>query len=72
VWPRSRQQTRPEGALMQPCSAPSGGDDPVQRPSPAAEVWSDTCGKRHSQEDDQVSWRAAARGEKTGDAWWTR
>jgi hypothetical protein len=57
-----------EGALMQPCSAPSGGVDSVQRPSPTVEAWSEACSKGRSQVDDRFLWRAAAHGEKTGDA----
>jgi hypothetical protein len=52
VWPRSGQQTRPEGELMQSCSTPSGGVDPVQQPSPAAEAWGEACSKGRSQVDD--------------------
>jgi hypothetical protein len=56
---------------VQPRSAPSGGVDPVQWPSPrctTAEAWGEACSKGHSQVDDQFLWRVAARGEKTGDA----
>jgi hypothetical protein len=55
-----------EGALMQPCSAPSGGVDLVQQPSLAAEAWGEACSKGRSQVDDRFLWRAAAHGKKTG------
>jgi hypothetical protein len=44
----------------------SGGVDPVQRPSPAAEAWGEACSKGRSQVDDRFLWRAAAHGKKTG------
>jgi hypothetical protein len=51
---------------MQPCSVPSGGVNPVQQPSPAAEAWGEACSKGRSQVDDRFLWGAVAHGKKTG------